>query len=136
MTFGVFVETLKVALYTDFYSIKFLLPCPTMNKSSKNVYKLIYDVIAQIPKGKVATYKQVASLAGFVGHARIVGYALNKVPEKLDLPWHRVINSQGKISYAISRNGHDDLQRQLLIEEGVIFSEKDIVDLDKFGFHE
>jgi methylated-DNA-protein-cysteine methyltransferase-like protein len=105
-----------------------------MNKSSKNVYKLIYDVIAQIPKGKVATYKQVANFAGFAGHAHMVGYALNKVPEHLILPWHRVINSQGKISYAISRNGHDDLQKQLLIEEGVVFSENDIVDLDKYGF--
>jgi methylated-DNA-protein-cysteine methyltransferase-like protein len=105
-----------------------------MNKSTKNVYKLIYDVIARIPKGKVATYKQVANLAGFAGHARMVGYALNKLPEDLKLPWHRVINSQGKISYAISRNGHDDLQKQLLIEEGVVFSKKEVVDLKKFGF--
>ena len=89
-----------------------------MNKSSKNVYQLIYDVIAQIPEGKVATYKQIA----------------NKVPEDLNIPWHRVINSQGKISYAISRNGHDDLQKQLLIEEGVVFSNNGVVDLDKFGF--
>jgi methylated-DNA-protein-cysteine methyltransferase-like protein len=105
-----------------------------MNKSSKNVYKLIYDVIAQIPEGKVATYKQIANLAGFAGHARMVGYALNKVPEDLNIPWYRVINSQGKISYAISRNGHDDLQKQLLIEEGVVFSNNGVVDLDKFGF--
>ena len=105
-----------------------------MNKSSKNVYKLIYEVIAQIPKGKVATYKQVASLAGFAGHARMVGYALNKVPDHLNIPWHRVINSQGKISYAISRNGHDDLQKQLLIEEGVVFSEAGIIDLDKYRY--
>jgi len=104
-----------------------------MNKLSKNVYKLIYDVIAQIPKGKVATYKQVADLAGLAGHARMVGYALNKAPDHLNLPWHRVINSQGKISYAISRNGHDDLQKQLLIEEGIIFSINGVVDLNKYG---
>ena len=105
-----------------------------MNKSSKNVYKLIYEVIAQIPRGKVATYKQVAGLAGFAGHARMVGYALNKVSDHLNIPWHRVINSQGKISYAISRNGHDDLQKQLLIEEGVVFSEAGIIDLYKYRF--
>ena len=105
-----------------------------MNKSSKNVYKLIYNVVAQVPKGKVATYKQVAIKAGFWGHARMVGYALNRLPEDLNIPWHRVINSQGKISYAISRNGHDDLQKQLLIEEGVDFSKNNVVDLDKFGF--
>jgi methylated-DNA-protein-cysteine methyltransferase related protein len=106
-----------------------------MNKSSKNVYKLIYNVIAEIPKGKVATYKQVANLAGLAGHARMVGYALNKAPEHLNLPWHRVINSQGKISYAMSRNGHDDLQKHLLIEEGVVFSGNGIVDLEKYGFY-
>ena len=105
-----------------------------MNKSSKNVYKQIYNVIAQIPKGKVATYKQVAIKSGFGGHARMVGYALNRLPEDLNIPWHRVINSQGKISYAISRNGHDDLQKQLLIEEGVNFSKDNVVNLDKFGF--
>jgi len=97
------------------------------------VYKLIYDVIAQIPKGKVATYKQVANLAGLAGHARMVGYALNKAPGHLNLPWHRVINSQGKISYSISRGGHDDLQKQLLKDEGIIFSKNGVVDLDKYG---
>ena len=104
-----------------------------MNKPSKNVYKLIYDVIAQIPRGKVATYKQVANLAGLAGHARMVGYALNKAPKHLNLPWHRVINSQGKISYSLSRGGHDDLQKQLLIAEGIMFSKNEIVDLDKYG---
>ena len=104
-----------------------------MNKPQKNVYKLIYDVIAQIPKGKVATYKQVANLAGLAGHARMVGYALNKTPDYLNLPWHRVINSQGKISYSISRGGHDDLQKQLLIEEGIVFSKKGVIDLNKYG---
>ena len=104
-----------------------------MNNSSKNVYKLIYDVIAQIPKGKVATYKQVANLAGLAGHARMVGYALNKAPEHLNLPWHRVINSQGRISYSISRGGHDDLQKQLLIKEGIVFSINEKVDLKKYG---
>jgi len=104
-----------------------------MNKPQKNVYKLIYAVIAQIPKGKVATYKQVAILAGLAGHARMVGYALNKAPDHLNLPWHRVINSQGKISYSISRGGHDDLQKQLLKEEGIIFSKNGVIDLDKYG---
>ena len=105
-----------------------------MNKPSSQVYKLIYNVIAQIPKGKVIRYKQVANLAGLTGHARMVGYALNKTPEHLNLPWHRVINSKGKISYSISRGGHDDLQKQLLVEEGIVFSDKDVVDLKKFGF--
>ncbi len=105
-----------------------------MNKSSTNVYKLIYEVIVQIPEGKVATYKQVALLAGLGRQPRMVGYALNKAPAHLKLPWQRVINSQGKISYAISRNGHDDLQKQLLIEEGIVFSLKGVIDLEKYGY--
>lgn len=105
-----------------------------MNKFNPNLYQKIYQVIAKIPKGKVATYKQVANIAGLANHARMVGYALNKTPAHLELPWHRVINSQGKISYAISRNGHDDLQKHLLLEEGVVFSKNGVVDLQKFGF--
>lgn len=98
------------------------------------MYKSIYDVVAKIPEGKVATYKQVANMAGLAGHARMVGYALNKLPVHINLPWHRVINSKGKISYAISRNGHDDLQKQLLIEENIVFSGKGVIDLKKYGF--
>lgn len=107
-----------------------------MNKPFKNMYNLIYDVVLKIPRGKVATYKQIAILAGLGNQPRIVGYALKKAPEDLKIPWYRVINSQGKISYAISRNGHDDLQKHILIEEGIIFSKNEIVDLNKFGFLE
>ncbi len=105
-----------------------------MNKSNPALYQKIYDVISKIPKGKVATYKQIAELAGVAGHARMIGYALNKLPEGSNVPWHRVINSKGKISYSISRNGHDDLQKILLINEGVQFSVSDVIDLNKFGY--
>jgi methylated-DNA-protein-cysteine methyltransferase-like protein len=105
-----------------------------MNKSDQTLYQNIYNIISKIPQGKVATYKQVAESAGIAGHARVIGYALHKLPEGSNVPWHRVINSKGKISYSISRNGHDDLQKILLINEGVQFSVSDVIDLNKFGY--
>ncbi len=61
-------------------------------------YERIYSVIRKIPSGKVATYGQIARLAGMPRHARQVGYALHVLPEKANVPWHRVISSKGEIS--------------------------------------
>ena len=81
-------------------------------------YQQIYRVVDQIPAGKVATYGQVAELAGLPGHARQVGYAMNALSENSTLPWHRVINAQGSVS---SRSNPDAeiLQKLLLEEEGI-----------------
>jgi methylated-DNA-protein-cysteine methyltransferase-like protein len=105
-----------------------------MNKSKSTLYHKIYDAIAKIPAGKVATYKQIAEMAGIAGHARVVGYALYKLPEGNNIPWHRVINSKGKISYAVTRNGHDNLQKALLLEEGIQFSDDETINLECFGY--
>lgn len=85
-----------------------------------DLYSRFYDVIQQIPEGKVATYGQVASLAGFPGYARQVGYALHATPADMDLPWHRVINAKGMISIK-SDGPFDNVQRQMLEDEGIIF---------------
>jgi methylated-DNA-protein-cysteine methyltransferase-like protein len=85
-----------------------------------DLYSRFYEVIQQIPKGKVATYGQVASLAGFPGYARQVGYALHATPDGIDLPWHRVINAKGMISIK-SDGPFDNVQRQMLEDEGIIF---------------
>jgi methylated-DNA-protein-cysteine methyltransferase-like protein len=69
----------------------------------------------------VATYGQIAALAGLAGHARQVGYALSALPEGHDVPWHRVINARGKISLKAG-SAYDDLQRSLLEAEGVTFN--------------
>ena len=61
-------------------------------------YARIYAVIRRIPFGKVATYGQVAELAGLPGHARQVGYALHALPSATAVPWHRVINAAGTVS--------------------------------------
>jgi methylated-DNA-protein-cysteine methyltransferase related protein len=90
-----------------------------------NTYDAIYNVVRQIPYGQVATYGQVAELAGLPRRARLVGYALFRVAPDDDIPWHRVINAQGEISESPQRLGGDDLQRVLLEGEGVKFSQAD-----------
>jgi O-6-methylguanine DNA methyltransferase len=82
----------------------------------------IYAVVARISKGRVATYGQVATLAGLPRRARLVGRALRVVPDGIDIPWHRVVNAQGKISLRGDALGHEDLQAALLRREGVRFA--------------
>ena len=91
-----------------------------------------YAVIARIPRGRVATYGQIASLAGYRGHARQVGYALAAAPDASDLPWHRVINARGEVSPRARSQAHD-YQQALLQEEGVEFV-KGRVDLGRYGW--
>lgn len=83
-------------------------------------HQLIFDVVRMIPEGSVATYGQVARIAGLEGHARLVGYALHRSSRELDLPWQRVINSKGEISLP-KEDGRYDLQRTLLEAEGIVF---------------
>jgi methylated-DNA-protein-cysteine methyltransferase-like protein len=83
-------------------------------------YARIYAVVRRIPRGKVATYGQVAELAGLAGHARQVGYALHALPNGSSVPWHRVLNAAGAVSLR-SAPGDELTQRQLLEQEGVGF---------------
>ena len=84
-------------------------------------YQQIYAVVRRIPKGRVATYGQVADLAGIPGHARQVGYALHALPEGTVVPWHRVVNAKGEISTR-SLPGAELIQQQLLAREGVVLN--------------
>ncbi|MEA2465231.1 MAG: methylated-DNA-protein-cysteine methyltransferase related protein [Acidobacteriota bacterium] len=93
-------------------------------------YDLIYKTVKKIPRGKVATYGQVAELAGLDGQARQVGYALHNLPGASDVPWHRVINAKGEISPRSAGDSHE-LQRMLLEAEGVGFV-GDRVELKRF----
>lgn len=96
--------------------------------SGSPVRPRIYEVVRRIPAGKVATYGQVASLAGLRGHARQVGYALHDLPGGSDVPWHRVINARGEISLRRA-TGADREQRRRLEAEGVAFSDAGVIDL-------
>ena len=85
----------------------------------------------RIPRGRVATYGDVAEAAGLEGHARQVGYALHDLPSGSNVPWHRVINAKGEISVRSAGDSHE-LQRLLLEAEGVEFNLAGRVDLKRF----
>jgi methylated-DNA-protein-cysteine methyltransferase-like protein len=97
------------------------------------MYGRIYSVVRGIPRGRVATYGQVAALAGLAGHARQVGYALHALGDGASVPWHRVINARGEVS-ARSEPGWEALQRRLLEAEGVAFDARGRVSLGCFGW--
>ena len=97
-----------------------------------NTYDLIYAVVRQIPYGQVATYGQVAELAGLIGKPRVVGYALYRVTDADEIPWHRVINAQGEVSQSPHRNGTDYLQQSLLEDEGIEFDAAGKLNLERY----
>lgn len=103
-----------------------ILQCPAVKR-----YELIWSVVRKIPHGRVATYGQVAELAGLEGHARQVGYALHNLPEGSGVPWHRVINAKGEISPRSAGDSHE-LQRMLLEAEGVEIDLRGRIDLGVF----
>jgi methylated-DNA-protein-cysteine methyltransferase related protein len=86
---------------------------------SGNRYERVYAVVRRIPRGRVATYGQVAALAGLPGQARFVGYALAALPEGSALAWQRVINAQGRVSPRRGATGAEALQAAMLRSEGV-----------------
>jgi methylated-DNA-protein-cysteine methyltransferase-like protein len=91
-------------------------------------YVRIYSVVRRVPKGRVATYGQIAQLAELPGCARQVGYALHALDEATDVPWQRVVNSAGRVSLR-HEPGVDQLQRQLLEAEGLHFDASGRLDL-------
>ena len=95
-------------------------------------FERIHAVVARIPRGKVATYGQVARLAGRVT-ARLVGFAMAATPDGVDLPWQRVINSRGEVSPRKHGDGHLS-QRRLLEREGVRFDERGRIDLARHAW--
>ncbi len=103
----------------------------TPTPDPRSTYERIYAVVKKIPRGRVATYGQVATLAGLDGHARQAGYALHSLPERNDIPWHRVINARGEVSARTTSDSHE-LQRVLLEGEGVSFSPDGRVSLEKY----
>ena len=72
---------------------------------ASETYQRIYAVVRQVPAGRVATYGQVATMAGLAGHARQVGYALHSLDVDETVPWHRVINARGEVSPAANVTG-------------------------------
>lgn len=96
-------------------------------------FEEVYRVVRNIPKGKVATYGLVAVLTGYPRRARYVGYALHVNPEPYVIPCHRVVNRFGETSSAFAFGG-EDVQRELLEKEGIVFENDGKVDLKKYAW--
>ncbi|MBQ8636680.1 MAG: MGMT family protein [Lachnospiraceae bacterium] len=97
-----------------------------------NTFEKIYEVVKSIPEGKVATYGQVALLAGNPRWARVVGYALHVNPEPGIIPCHRVVNREGRVAPGFAFGG-EGVQRQLLESEGIVFETDGRIDLEKYS---
>jgi methylated-DNA-protein-cysteine methyltransferase related protein len=82
----------------------------------------------------VLTYGKIAALIGLGKNYRLIGYALHNVSDDSGVPWHRVVNRHGKISYAPTRRGYDHVQRILLEQEGICFDRNGRIDLSRYGF--
>ena len=100
-------------------------------KSPGHLYQSIYNKVRQIPPGYVTTYGQIARLTGC--SARTVGFAMAALTPGSDVPWQRVINSQGKVSPRHDGEGNL-LQQDLLKAEGLLFDQKGRLDLDRYGW--
>lgn len=93
-------------------------PKASTQDQTPDLRQQICQVVAMIPRGKVASYGQIARLVGFPGHARYVGTTLRQLPKRSKLPWYRVVNSSLKIA---QRGGGEARQKRLLEAEGVTF---------------
>ena len=102
------------------------------NTSDVNWYQNVWKVVSEIPSGHVLTYGEVARLSGMPRAARRVSQALRRAPRGIALPWHRVINAQGKISFPENSSGWQQ-QKDKLESEGIVFLNGKI-DLDHFGY--
>jgi len=100
---------------------------------SNKFFEEVYRVVSMIPPGRVATYGQIASDLGNPRAARTVGWALSSLPRGMDVPWHRVINSQGRISGTPGGRRASE-QRAMLEEEGIAFDDDGRIDLDSCGW--
>ena len=102
-------------------------------EQKSNTFTQIYDIVRQIPYGKVATYGQIAELAGNKRLSRVVGYALHVNPDPEGLPCYRVVTKDGRTSPAFAVGGAD-IQRALLEADGIEFTEDGRVDMAKYGW--
>ena len=102
--------------------------------TARTSYQRIYAAVRRIPRGRVSTYGTIARVAGLAGQARQVGYALSALPTGTSVPWHRVINAQGRLSLERSASGAGITQRLRLVREGVVVDAGGRVSLEKFGW--
>lgn len=92
-----------------------------VDSEANEIQLQLWTLIGNIPSGKVTTYGRLAALAGAPNYARYVGTLLKKLPEDTQLPWHRVVNASGKISFPTGSHAYNT-QYQRLLDEGIVFS--------------
>ena len=96
-----------------------------------SAFEKVYEIVKKIPEGRVATYGQIARLLGNPRYSRVVGYALHVNPSPDTIPCFRVVNRDGRTSPAFAF-GRQDVQKELLLSEGVEFLPNGNVDLSRF----
>jgi len=99
--------------------------------SRSTTYERVYSIVAQVPRGRVATYGQIAEIAGLGRAGRQAGYALSALADDSPIPWHRVVSARGCISIR-SETGSEKIQKTLLKREGVVFGTDDRISLERF----
>jgi methylated-DNA-protein-cysteine methyltransferase-like protein len=107
-----------------------MTPRPPGSDEALDAFDAIYAAVMSIPRGRVATYGQVAEAAGLPRRARLVGYALKHLSPGSGVPWHRVVNAGGRISPRGSGDERD--QRRMLESEGVVFRSSGTIDLERY----
>ena len=95
----------------------------------------VYAAVALIPRGRLATYGQIAEAIGAWGCARQVGWALRRLPLPSAIPWQRVVNATGRIAMTPSREGSDWIQRELLLAEGIAVEPDGRLPLSRHRWH-
>ena len=103
-----------------------------MNDSRQQFQDAVLYILGQIPKGKVISYGKIAKLAGYPNHSRHVGQVLKHLPKDTSLPWHRVINSQGKISFPTESDKYQTQLERLHAEDVILLKNK--VNLNVYGW--
>ncbi len=101
--------------------------------SERRVFSAIYQAVSEVPRGKVATYGQIAAMCGNPRWARVVGYALHVNPAPGVIPCHRIVNREGRVSAAFAFGG-ENVQISLLRQEGVEVSDEGFVDLAVYRY--
>lgn len=102
-------------------------------KQAESGWERVYRVVRRVPRGRVASYGQIALLAGMPGAARQIGYALAALGAESEVPWHRVVNARGTLSVRASSDCIP-LQRARLEAEGIAFGGGDRIDLARYGW--
>jgi methylated-DNA-protein-cysteine methyltransferase-like protein len=105
-----------------------------LRTDNKGFFEEVYKIVGRIPEGCVMTYGMIADMLGNPRASRIVGYAMNGAPPELNLPCHRVVNREGRMSPGDIFGGEGE-QRRLLEEEGVTFKENGCVNMEKHLLH-